>query len=55
MKDTLNFFGIVIILMAMSYGLGYRLHKIENKIDNLTEEVQQLKCSVDSLENYLCD
>ena len=29
--------------------------RTQNKIDNLTEEIQELKASVDSLENYLCD
>ena len=55
MEDVLKFLGILIVLMAMSYGIGHRFHKIEDKIDNLTEEVYQLRCSVDSLENYLCD
>lgn len=33
---------------------SYHKEQIE-KIEILTEEVHSLKCSVDSLENYLCD
>lgn len=63
MKDNLfdGFRGVIAFfvlcfLIEFSYFEFKSYHKEQTEqIEILTKEVQQLKCSVDSLENYLCD
>ena len=45
----------LLLLICMCIAIQYEFNRTQDKIDTLTEEVHQLKCSVDSLENYLCD
>ena len=61
MKD--NSFNWLLFILGIFAGLiisgffstkSYNREQIE-KIEILIEEVHSLKCSVDSLENYLCD
>ena len=53
--SRISWFLFIVAFFCMCVTILLEFNRTQDKIDTLTEEVHQLKCSVDSLENILYD